>query len=258
MWVPVEDPKTMYGTDANGNKLGKLYEFTNANPDNNTAYNWKETDGVMSWTDDEGYREPDILTDPTYGDASTEANRGLNLLKEIVGIEGTVGTDDAKMLTTWKTQLQNEFNEMIESVERNGGFYVGRYETSLSNGVAQSVQGVTSATAASDSANTWYGLYQIEKEYSQRNGIESLVGSTMIWGSQYDQMMIWMQRNNINVASSTPIQGASGNTGIDGNSVGTTGTVETDKLNNIYDILGNGFEWTLEANYTYGRVFRRR
>ena len=262
VWVPVEDVTTMYGTDADGNKLGKLYKFTDANTENNTAYNWTETDGVMSWTKDEGsrsYREPDILKDSTYGDACTTADRGLNLLKEIVGIKGTIGEDDEEMLTIWKNQLQDEYDEMIESVSINGGFYVGRYETSLSSsGNAQSIQGATSATAARSSANTWYGLYQKEKEYSEKNSLTNVVGSTMIWGSQYDQMLIWMQGNDINVASSTPIEGASKNTGSAVGTTGTTGTVGTDKLNNIYDILGNGFEWTLEAYDTRKRVYRRR
>ena len=209
MWVPVEDASTMYGTDASGNKLGKLYEFTDANPENNIALNWTEEDGVMSWEDAEGFREPDVLTGTLHGDASTTEDRGLNLLKEIVGIQGTVGTDNEEMLEKWKTMLQNEFDDMIFSIKLYGGFYVGRYETSLNNGVAQSIKGVTSATAAEDSANTWYGLYQKEKEYSDKNSLTGIVGSTMIWGSQYDQMMIWMQGNGINVASSEmPISGA--------------------------------------------------
>ena len=252
VWVPVENVNEMYGTDASGNKLGKLYDFTDANSDNNTAYNWREEDGVMSWLANSGsgsYREPDVLESTTSGDKSTTA---LNLLKSIVGIQGEVGTDDDEMINTWKKQLQKEFNEMIESVSKNKGFYVARYETSLNNGVAQSVKGEKSATAAKDSANTWYGLYQKEKEYSEKNGIESLVGSTMIWGSQYDQMLIWMQGNEINVINSTPITGASKNPSR------TTGTAETDKLNNVYDLLGNSWEWTLEAVLTDNRVYRRR
>ena len=241
VWIPVEDVTDMYEEkeiDGETRKVGKLYTFT--------------ADGHSQRTySSSSYREPDILKDTKSGDASTTADRGLNLLKSIVGIEGTVGTDNDAMLATWKTQLQKEFNEMIDSVSKNGGFYVGRYETSLSSsGNAQSIQGATSATAAN--ANTWYGLYQREKEYSEKNSLSSVVGSSMIWGSQYDQMLIWMQKNDINVASSTPIPNASRNQDR------TTGTHDADKLNNIYDILGNSREWTLEANNTLVRVDRRR
>ena len=76
----------------------------------------------------------------------------------------------------------------------------------------------------------------------------------MIWGSQYDQMMIWMQGNGIKVNLETP-------TDLDGtttseNTARTTGREPNDKLNNIYDLLGNSYEWTLEARNTNSRTHR--
>lgn len=121
---------------------------------------------------------------------------------------------------------------MAGSVNKYGGFYVGRYEMSLdASGKAQSVKGAPSATADSSDTYTWYGLYATAKTYTSPNN--TLV-SSMIWGSQYDAMMIWM--------------GAAANTTIDGyNTDRTTGTKETDKINNVYDLYGNSCEWTLEA-----------
>ena len=234
VWVPVKDINTMYGTDANGKKTGKLYNFTASGHT------------VMTGND---YREPDYLSDTEDGDASSD---GIKLLKSIVKIDGTT---DEEILNKWKEQLQNEFDEMIKYVGKNKGFYVGRYETSLNSANnAQSISGATSATAASDSANTWYGLYQKDKEYSTKNNLTNVVGSSMMWGSQYDQMMIWMQGNGIDVTSATP-------TDLDGtttsrNTARTTGTEQNDKLNNIYDLLGNSLEWTLEANGTSYRTYR--
>ena len=249
VWIPVKDVSKTYGTNAEGKKLGKLYNFTSSGY---TANNWTETAGVMKWTDSTGYREPDYLSDPTSGDAVTgNDTKGIGLLKSIVGLNGT----DEEILTKWKTQLQNEFDEMIKYVERNKGFYVGRYETSLnSSNNAQSISGVTSATDASSSANTWYGLYQKEKEYSGQDKLKNVVGSSMIWGSQYDQMIIWMQRNGIDVTSETPKD--FDGTATSKNTTRDTGTVSTDKLNNIYDLLGNSFEWTLEADLTTSRTLR--
>ena len=255
VWVPVKDVSKMYGTNEEGKKLGKLYGFTK---DGYTANNWTETAGKMAWTSATGRREPDYLSDPTKGDVVTgDDSKGIALLKSIVGLNGT----DEEILTKWKTQLQNEFDEMIKYVEKNKGFYVGRYETSLNaeTNNAQSISGETSATAAKDSANTWYGLYQKEKEYSGQDKLKNVVGSSMIWGSQYDQIMIWMQGNGIDVTSKTPtnLEGVTTikNTGT-GSSVGRTGTVSTDKLNNVYDLLGNSFEWTLEASYSNARTYR--
>ena len=250
VWIPVKDVSKMYGTNAEGKKLGKLYSFTK---DGYTAVNWTETDRKIKWTSATGCREPDYLSNPEYGDAVTgDDTKGIGLLKSIVGLNGT----DEEILTKWKTQLQNEFDEMIKYVGKNKGFYVGRYETSLNETSknAQSISGVASATASSSSANTWYGLYQKEKEYSGQDKLKNVVGSSMIWGSQYDQMMIWMQRNGIDVTSLTPKD--FDGTATSKNTTRDTGTVSTDNLNNIYDLLGNSQEWTLEANNTRSRIFR--
>ncbi len=249
VWVPVKDVSKMYGTNAEGKKLGKLYDFTSGGY---TALNWTETSGIMALTSVTGRREPDYLSNPTIGDAVTgDDTKGIGLLKNIVGLNGT----DEEILTKWKTQLQNEFDEMIKYVGKNKGFYVGRYETSLNETSknAQSVSGATSATAQTSSANTWYGLYQKDKEYSGKNKLTNVVGSSMIWGSQYDQMMMWMQGNGIDVTSTTPknLEGVKTSR----NTTRKTGTVSTDKLNNIYDLLGNSLEWTLEAYSTYSRTY---
>ena len=137
VWVPVKDISKMYGTNSKGKKLGKLYDFT---LNGYTKRNWTETEGEMSWSSTTGSREPDYLSDPTDGDKSKNNTVGIS-----------------------EESLQKEFDEMIKYVEKNKGFYVGRYETSLNtqNQNAQSIAGVVSAT--SDSANTWYGLYQKEK-----------------------------------------------------------------------------------------------
>ena len=79
----------------------------------------------------------------------------------------------------------------------------------------------------------------------------------MIWGSQYDQMMIWMQKNDIDVTINIGENRNLGTTDANGNRVvGTTGTTPTDKINNVYDLYGNGWEWTLEARFAHLRATR--
>ena len=240
VWIPVEDASTMYGIDSDGNYLGKLYE----DGDLSSPLNWTESGGVMKWTltsGSESNREPALLssydTDSQY-------------YSDIAGFTNQ---------TQFENSMKNKFEEMVKYVDQYGGFYIGRYETSFgksTNGItkAQSVKNVESMTADSDSANTWYGLYKYHSSYSEFLGeVDVLpeVGSSMIYGSQYDQMMIWLNSNEIDVTSATP-NGASRNTSR------ITGSRDNDKLNNIYDLLGNSFEWTLEASYTYSRVSRRR
>jgi len=139
----------------------------------------------------------------------------------------------------FKLGLEEDFCKMAESVNQYGGFYVGRYETSINEGKAQSVKGKESATSETTSGKTWYGLYAIQKKYET----DSVKGS-MIWGSQYDAMMTWLGD-----AAHTTI-------GDNRNKTIETGNVKEDKIKNIYDLYGNRFEWTLEADSDDMRIIR--
>ena len=233
VWVPVPEPSEMYGTDKDGKKWGKLYEFTSATE--SEPNNWTEQNGVMSITNMSGnasFREPDIVSD--YDNMTSF----LTTMKNILGTS-------YRNSEQFKADLEKDFNNMIASVEKYHGFYVGRYETSYNKTTVQSKKGEKSAQAFDTNTYKWYGLYARQKKYST-----SSVQGSMIYGSQWDAMLKWMQKNGINVTSRMPIAGISKNTG------STTGIVETDKLNNVYDILGNRQEWTIEAYSTDKRVGR--
>ena len=76
----------------------------------------------------------------------------------------------------------------------------------------------------------------------------------MMWGSQYDAMMNWMLAGSIDVTSNTPTTPE--NTTMSRNTSRKTGTEQSDKINNIFDILGNSYEWSLEACNVSYRVRR--
>ena len=69
----------------------------------------------------------------------------------------------------------------------------------------------------------------------------------MIWGSQYDAMMRWMQDNKVDVTKDI---------GNNKNATHTTGNTSIDVVKNIYDLYGCHYEWTLEANHNFDRVMR--
>lgn len=253
VWVPVPDviwdgttfPSQTYTPMAttqnaeSGYYRGMLYEFDGST----STYLADCTPGT------EKFREPDVLGDTDWGDASTGDGKGLNLLNSIVGIPGTIGTDDKQMKDKWKIQLLNEYKEMVESVNKYKGFYVGRYETGILNGNivsknASTDTNVTTADASNTTTNTWYGLYQKQKEYANgKNGIKS----TMIWGSQYDAMMNWMAKQGKTVG--TEDDSKYNNTTITGNKA-------EDNINNIFDLYGCHWECSIEAIGTDCRVNR--
>ena len=145
--------------------------------------------------------------------------------------------------------LQAQYNKMVASVEKYGGFYVAQYEAGIQNGKvvfknANTTSGVTTLDATADSANMWYGLYQKMASFTETG--DKFV-SSMIWGSQYDAMMNWMAKSDKTVGTSnSKIQ----------NNLYITGTSSNDVINNVYDLYGCHWEWTLEASGTYSRVVR--
>jgi hypothetical protein len=125
--------------------------------------------------------------------------------------------------------MQTEYNSMVNSVNTYKGFYIGRYETSINEN--EEVQSKKGALPFSGSQN-WYALYE-----KQKNFYCSSTQSSMIWGSQYDAMVNWI------------ITGTNANhiLEIERNETtkSTCGSNENDIINNIYDLTGNTFEWTL-------------
>ena len=216
VWVPVVNPSEMYGTDKNGKKWGKLYNFSASEI---TPLNWTEQDGVISITATSGngsYCEPDV-----------------------------VNPDSSNSVTI--SQLETEFNNMIASVEKYGGFYIGRYETgNLSQEKASVIQN------NSDIYNqSWYTMYKKAKGIA----VNGNVTSSMIWGSQWDATMRWMY-NSGNAEKKKYTYDSTEKGHYDSSSSISTGSTETYAVNNIYDMAGNVWDWTIEAYYTGSRVGR--
>ena len=203
VWIPVDDindiAKEANNENGNINYEGKLYDFTSTSA--------KEKDGYGVGT--ESNREPDIISDDNNGD-------NLYIINNLLG---TTYLNSSEL----KNTLQEDYNTIIKSISTYHGFYVGRYEISKSsNNIAQSKPDNTVLTTETESANKWYGLYAYGKTYNT-----SSVGSSMIWGSQYDAIMRWMQKERIDVTD-----------------IGTSNQT----LKNIYDLCDGYYELTLEAS----------
>ena len=233
VWVPVSDVSQMYGTDENGKKWGKLYYFATSSDDENFDKStgtypdgWSENNGIMkiSKYDD---REPEVVDEYDYS------------IKSGVKIE--------------EEQLEEEFNSMIESVEKYGGFYIGRYETgNLSQNTAVVMQGNTDIADT-----TWYNSYKLCKKLS---GDNKNVETGLIWGCQWDRTLMWLiESGNKTKTEITTLTSWWGNhvdsefEYTDSNGYTTiksansmtripTGSTEYTKANNIYDLAGNVWE----------------
>ena len=237
VWVPVENPSEMYGRDENCKKWGKLYKFSSTGI---TANNWTEEDGVMSITATSGtgsYREPDIVTKYDGSDATDDSSYFTSTIGDMTGEE-------------FKAQLEEEFNSMIASVEKYGGFYIGRYET----GNLSQEEAVVVKNNSDINKQTWYTMYNKSKGVAAN----SSVTTSMIWGCQWDAVMRWMY-NSGDAEKKTYTYASTGKGnyyGTNGNKTIPTGSNDAYTVNNIYDMAGNVYDRTIEAINTNVRVTR--
>ena len=153
--------------------------------------------------------------------------------------------------------MNEEYTNMIKSVKEYGGFYVGRYETSLKTGVVGSKINETpmnmgaGTETSSDNGNLWYGMYN--KQDSNKNirnpyYNSTTVVSSMIWGSQYDAMLNWALTGN-------EAYMVFERTGNHSGSVAKTGAYGSDIMNNIFDLSSNRQEFTQEGYSIEQRVY---
>ena len=120
---------------------------------------------------------------------------------------------------------------------------------------------VIKGTTEGISSVNWYRMYAQQKNYSELALTNSTsTTSSMIWGSQWDQIMIWMKDvPNENKASYYILNALTmGNFGTSDDSQNGKANTGFYDVRNIYDLAGNVYDWTLEAYYTGTRVRRRR
>ena len=235
VWVPVSDINSMSqcsaaGGDCNLQLEGDVLKCKTHNNNDEIVGKLYATDigenfGTVNkiYMDDSGLREPAYLTNTITGDVSNFNTIGLTL-----------------------SDMQINYKNMSAKVAKYGGFYVGRYEASEANN-----RSLQSKSGLNPVALSWYELYyKCNKTYTGKN---DSVESSMIWGSQYDAMLNWAKTGNDKdkITNTSLGNNSSGSVTTAGNS-----NYSNDSINNIRDLGGNLYEWTLEANANNCRVLR--
>ena len=250
VWIPVDsttlgkmvetstEAKTLFGTSGETAVTTNKYSKTiTIGKDSNTKTLSRTTPGITN-----GYREPDLVVDSNGTDYDAKDTN----YKIILGETGT------------KEQLAKlfvaEYNEMITSISKYGGFYIGRYE--LSGTVTEP----TEKSGVTLTKTNWYNLYNACR--SSKLQASDKVKTQMIWGIQWDvacnfiankgdqknikDSSTWGNHKNYNTANNY----TEGTAGYEKNagSKQNTGSSENWKANNIYDLAGNCDEWTQEAD----------
>ena len=239
VWIPVPDVTVMCDT---ANEI----EYTLCGTEEETAvktklYSKSEIIDLKTRTtpgDLNGYHEPDLVIrddGPSY-DTKEE------YYKTVLGFDSK-----EKMAEAFVT----DYSEMIASIKKYGGFYIGRYELSK-EGVQKNQPTLTNTN--------WYNLYKKCKSLNASEKVET----RMIWGCQWDVTCDFIankgEQKSIRYSSSwgnysdstTPANTGNYEKKIKKN----TGSNEYWKANNIYDLAGNCFEWTQEVYSTVSRAYR--
>ena len=224
MWVPVETPSSLYTTVDEGVALDgstgvKTTKYTNsAIISGQTRVKPGDTRG-----DTRNRREPDILTNSGFDD-TRYATAGFSSF--------------ANMAET----MVSEYEEMIASLEKYKGFYIGRYELTA-NG---------EKTGATQANVDWYTLYKNCTTLASGTKVKT----RMIWGLQWDATCNWLASSGFSIKDSSTWGNYDNNTATGHGTEQNTGYSESWKANNIYDLAGNCLEWIQEAGYTYRRATR--
>lgn len=146
-----------------------------------------------------------------------------------------------------KGLYQETFNKMVESVEKNKGFYISRFEIgNLTNAVKNNEKVVSKAEEEDITYMDWIDLYKVTSKMYDRDDITT----EMIWGCQWNAMLVWFCKNmdiRDNVFEASMI-------GNYNNILEKSGNREDNVYNNIYDLAGNAFEWSQKGNDTAGRA----
>ena len=263
VWVPVSNISEIYGVDSNKKIWGKLYNFSSSGRSNR---NWTETNGIMSITNATNFREPDVVWSTGSYVYDTD---GFSYMHSY-----GLGQTRYEMLAQ---ELEQNYLEIMESIKKYGGFYIGRYETGGLNGTA-----VVRKMDTNIASQNWYTMY---KKCLTLKGSNDNIKTMMITGSLWDETLEWLVKSGATNSAGTTLtyQLVVNNSPRFGNynnatfsyiakdaeqpvetetketSKGVlipTGSAEYTKTNNIYDMAGNVWEWTTEADSTGNRVHR--
>ena len=177
------------------------------------------------------------------------------------------GTEEEKANVENSFAYKAHYEEMVASVNKYNGFYVGRYETTIDEnneiGSIYNKKVLTANNILKEGINPninsnnnlyyyrWWGLYYTERN-SNVIGSKDYIQTNMIWGQQWDAIIDYFDSRSIDYSEfGINIQGAVVNSGQSTNS-----SNEKDEIYNIYDLRTNCLDCTAEAYSTNVRVWR--
>lgn len=221
VWVPVDSLDTMVEKVSTPVKLSGV-ETTTDRYSKLRIKNGNISEGIPG--NETVAREPDIVT---------SVDTSENFYNKILGFKTTKEMADV---------IVQEYKDVTDSIEEYHGFYIGRYE------LTGDITNPTEKEGTPIISQNWYNLYNACKNITSNNYSQS----TMIWGFQWDETCSWLNKNGYDTEKDSSSWGNLG-----GNqSSQDTGKNDKWQANKIYDLAGNYYEMTQEANGNRNRTAR--
>ena len=156
--------------------------------------------------------------------------------------------------------LPNGITDETADVVKYGGFYIGRYEAGIPEGDT-SPSNKTGIPVSKKSAIVWASIDYTNSKASAESMISNeYVQTGLLTGKAWDTTCNWIKDslNSINSSASLTNSRYYGNhidslapANENSGTKSTSGFNENWKVKNIYDLAGNVWEWTSEANDSY-------
>ena len=156
--------------------------------------------------------------------------------------------------------LPNGITDETADVVKYGGFYIGRYEAGIPEGDT-SPSNKTGIPVSKKSAIVWASIDYTNSKASAESMISNeYVQTGLLTGKAWDTTCNWIKDslNSINSSASLTDSRYYGNhidslapANENSGTKSTSGFNENWKVKNIYDLAGNVWEWTSEANDSY-------
>ena len=271
VWVPVKDAiydSKLGKSISSNNNYTPMAELQSADSQyyasipytiNTSNYNATRYDVNYYGFGKANFREPSLVTGTanyTWSyDSGTQYDGQASIYNKILNAIGITTPTQLGMY------MNNEYTEMVKGVDKYGGFYIGRYETTTktdANKIANNNNYTNVARTklgyrpqSGTSGVNWYRMYLLQDSNYSNNPYynNQNIKTSMIWGAQWDQACIFALNGN---DKNTIITRTGNHTG----TLAPAGWFGNDIANNIFDLSSNLQDWTQEAHGTFYREER--
>ena len=198
-------------------------------------------------------------------------NLGQYMMQEMKFIKEEIGQLDTMLETRYVED--SETQSLYESVNQYGGFYIARYEAGVPGTTESTIYSTGKTTidgtikpTSKKGVGVWNNIPYEDNGNGAKKVAESMytggaVQSKLLSGAAWDRTLQWLIETGDKDFKEISMDSSSWGNYSNDTFEGTEGLIETGEYketmaNNIYDLAGNVWEWTTEAN-TYGNQVNR-